>query len=186
MNTILREGLKPGSEVEQGEQLPFIMLSKTPGDPQVGNVVHFEVEIDEADPKLKSVNIDWFEYYGSVSQWALVALADPPANTSELIELVQNFGTASPQYRTAFKYVVIPKIYSSYEKIPVQELDFDFWSTTPSVFRIIVDQRDSQVGWWAWAMFRKNDMLDNLECYGYSPEAALNKLMAHLKSHYMG
>lgn len=34
-------------------------------------------------------------------------------------------------------------------------------------------------------MFRKNDMIDNLECHGYTPEEALNKLMAHLESHYM-
>ena len=118
MNTILREGLRPGSEVEQGEQLPFVMLSKTPGDPKIGNVVHFEVEIADDDPKLIPVNKDWFEYHGSISQWALMGLANPPADTDALIELVQNFGTTSPRYKNAFRLVTIPKVYNSYEESP--------------------------------------------------------------------
>jgi len=141
------------------------MLSKTPGNVAVGNVVHFEVEVADDDPNLKPVNHNWFEYYGSISQWALVALANPPADTDALIELVQNFGTTSPQYKNAFRFVTIPKVYNSYEEISVQEFEFDFYSTTPPVFRILVNKRHRSVGWWAYAMFRKNDMLNNLECH---------------------
>lgn len=184
LDKILREGLKPGSEVEQGEQLPFVMLSKTQGDVRTGNVVHFEVEIADDDPKLRPVNDDWFEYYGGLPHWALMALANPPADTDALIELVQNFGTTSQEYKDAFRFVVIPKIYNSYEEIAVEGFEFDFYSTTPPVFRILVDKKHGSIGWWAWAMFRKNDMLDNLECHGYTAKEALNKLMAHLKSHY--
>lgn len=185
MHQILIEGLKPGSEVEQGEKLPFVMLSKTPGNVKVGNAVYFEIEINNDDPVLKSVNDDWFEYYGEISPWSIVAMANPPANTDALIELVQNHGTMSQEYRNVFKFVTIPKIYNSWEEEFVPKIDFDFYSTTPSVYKIIIDRKDRLFDrWQACAIFRTNDTLENIACNGDIHEEALNKLISHLKSHY--
>jgi len=110
LHNILRDGLKPGSETEQGEQLNFVMLSNEKPDVKVGNVIHFEVEVDDDDPRLVKVNKAWFEYHGSISAHRLISLANPPANVDKLVELVQNHGTASVEYKTAFDFLKGVKI----------------------------------------------------------------------------
>lgn len=103
LEDILREGMKSGAEVEQGERLPFVMFSRTKPQVGVGRVVYLQVEIDETDPQLRPINFDWFEYHGDVSVSAIKAVANPPEGTEELIALVQTHGMT--EYQNAFKFI---------------------------------------------------------------------------------
>ncbi len=105
LGNILREGLKRGSEVHQGEALPFVMFSRTKPPVRTGKVIHLQVEVDETDHRLRFVNSDWFEYHGNVSVSAIKAIANPPEGTEALIALVQKHGMKSVEYRNAFKFV---------------------------------------------------------------------------------
>lgn len=67
------------------------------------------------------------------------------------------------------------------------EFDFDFNSTDPHVYSILVETRQGFVGYWAVATFRYSDAGPaRMEFHSrFSPEKALKRLIAHLESTYM-
>ncbi len=129
LQRVLTEGLRPGSEVDKGEKLGFVMFDSRKSHIAISNRIFYEVEIDPEDPKLRQVNAEWFEYYGTVPPSQILRYANPPADADELVELVQKLGTSSPEYKRAFDFIPVVRIYNSYEA--GCELDFDFWGTTP-------------------------------------------------------
>ncbi len=181
LQRVLREGLKPGIEVDKGERLNFVMFDSRLPHISMCNRVFYEVEIDPDNPKLRQVNTEWFEYYGAISPSKIFRYANPPADASELIELVQMFGTSSPEYKTAFEFIPVVRIYNSYEEC---ELDLDFWSTKPPVYSIIVRQPYRSLGYVATVRFRQNDNIDMFQCSGDTEQEALAKALVHLNTYY--
>lgn len=182
LQRVLTEGLRPGSEVDKGEKLGFVMFDSRKSHIAISNRIFYEVEIDPEDPKLRQVNAEWFEYYGTVPPSQILRYANPPADADELVELVQRFGTSSIEYKTAFDFIPVVRIYNFDEA--GCELDFDFWGTNPPVFRITVRTPYRSLGHVATVSFRKNDFIDMLEFVGDTQEEALAKALAHLGTHY--
>ncbi len=182
LQRVLTEGLRPGSEVDKGEKLGFVMFDSRKSHIAISNRIFYEVEIDPEDPKLRQINAEWFEYYGTVPPSQILRYANPPADADELVELVQKLGTSSPEYKTAFDFIPVVRIYNSYEK--GCELDFDFWGTNPPVFCITVRSPCRTMGHVATVRFRKNNIIDMLEFFGNTQKEALAKALTHLGTHY--
>ena len=108
-------GLKPGTDTNQGERLNCVMLTNKPYDPQIGQFAYFEVTLDSDDPKLHCVNEEWVEYHGEIPPQNITALALPPQDVEDLIKVIQDFGVKSTQYRELFSYKSIALEYKSYD-----------------------------------------------------------------------
>ncbi|MCG3207126.1 MAG: hypothetical protein FOGNACKC_00726 [Anaerolineae bacterium] len=100
---ILSGGLRPGSETGNGEELPFVMASRTCPQVTSGGQAFLEIELDENDPRLTSVNADWIEFRGTVSPDAIVAVANPPASNDEVIGLFKKGGVDAVNQAFQFK-----------------------------------------------------------------------------------
>ncbi len=104
VSSIIEKGIQTGEVADQGEKLPFVMLTRAPYDIGTGYSAAFEVEIPEDSERLISVNPVWIEFHQNVPKEWLVAVCNPPQTNEEVVELIEMFGYDSPQFRGAFAY----------------------------------------------------------------------------------
>lgn len=90
--SILARGLRPGSEVGHGEQLPVVLLDCRPYMVRTGLLMFVEVELDPSDPKLRWVNDSWIEFSGNIPPQAITAIAYPPDDNAEALRHLMRDG----------------------------------------------------------------------------------------------
>lgn len=93
VESIRNDGLRPGSEVNEGECLPFVLCSTERYTPVMGRA-YLMVDVPAELPQ-RMVNAQWLEVYATIPASAIVAIAMPPSSAVELTRHIIAHGVDS-------------------------------------------------------------------------------------------